>query len=102
MPRINDDLGAALADLKNAHTAVCDHASSATHRLVRDWLDAILRSSGWQDATPQEPGSGAEMAQGMPTELDKDVSAQQIASETQPGSPHVGQRAGIETMAVGA
>lgn len=64
--------------------------------------DAILRSSGWQDATPQEPGSGAEMAQGMPTELDKDVSAQQIASETQPGSPHVGQRAGIETMAVDA
>ena len=41
MPRINDDLGAALADLKNAHAAVCDHASSATHRLVRDWLDAV-------------------------------------------------------------
>ena len=41
MPRINDDLGAALADLKNAHAAVCDHASSATHRLVLDWLDAV-------------------------------------------------------------
>lgn len=41
MPRINDDLGAALADLKNAHAAARDHASSTTYRIVRNWLDAV-------------------------------------------------------------
>lgn len=41
MPRINDDLGAALADLAKAHADLRDHASSATYRLVRDWLDAV-------------------------------------------------------------
>ena len=65
--------------------------------------DALARSAGWQDATPQEPGSGAEMAQGMPSELDKDISAQEVANESgDTTSPHAGQRAGIETMAMGA
>lgn len=41
MPRINDDLGAALADLKRTHAAARDHAQSATYRLVLDWLDAV-------------------------------------------------------------
>lgn len=41
MPRINDDLGAALADLARAHADLRDHASSATYRLVLDWLDAV-------------------------------------------------------------
>lgn len=62
--------------------------------------DAILRSSGWQDATPEQEGSGAELASGQPTELDKDVSAQQVANASGPSSPHVGQRSGIETMAI--
>lgn len=62
--------------------------------------DAMLRSSGWQDATPEQPGSGAELAAGQPTELDKDISAQQVANEISPSSPHTGQRAGIETMAM--
>lgn len=44
MPRINDDLGAALADLKRTHAAVRDHAQSATYRLVLDWLDAVAAS----------------------------------------------------------
>ena len=65
--------------------------------------DALARSAGWQDATPQEPGSGAEMAEGMPSELDKDISAQEVANESgDTSSPHAGQRAGIETMAMGA
>ena len=62
--------------------------------------DAILQSSGWQDATPQDPGTGADMASGQPTELDKDVSAQEVANQISPGSPHTGQRQGIETMAM--
>ena len=34
MPRINDDLGAALADLKRTHAAVRDHAQSELEALT--------------------------------------------------------------------
>lgn len=63
--------------------------------------DALARSAGWQDATPQEPGTGADLASGQPTELDKDISAQEAANESgDTTSPHAGQRQGIETMAM--
>lgn len=63
--------------------------------------DAILQSAGWQDATPQQQGTGAELAQGgMQSEMDKDIAAQEIANEGTPGSPGVGARQGIETMAM--
>ena len=48
--------------------------------------DSILRSSGWQDATPQQPGSGADQAQGQP-----------VQPQQQPESGFQGERAGIET-----
>lgn len=65
--------------------------------------DAILQSAGWKDATPQQPGTGADLAQGadpMQTELDKDVAAQSVANETGPASAFEGERQGIETMAM--
>lgn len=49
--------------------------------------DSILRSSGWQDATPQQPGSGAE--QGQP-----------VQPQAQPESAFQGERAGIETKEI--
>ena len=55
MTRINDDLGAALAELANAHAAARDHASSATYRLVRDWLDAVAAA---QQAGMADPNAG--------------------------------------------
>ena len=48
--------------------------------------DSILRSSGWQDATPGQPGSGAAQAQGQP-----------VQPQAQPESAFQGERAGIET-----
>lgn len=51
--------------------------------------DSILRSSGWQDATPQQPGSGADQAQGQP-----------VQPQQQPESAFQGERAGIETKEI--
>lgn len=50
--------------------------------------DAILKSSGWKDATPDDPGSGAEQAEGG-------------ASVPEPGSPNTGRRAGMRTEELG-
>ena len=51
--------------------------------------DSALQSAGWKDATPQQPGTG--FAQAQPQQ------GQQVPPEQQPASPHVGERAGIET-----
>ena len=51
--------------------------------------DLAMQSAGWQDATPQQPGTGFEAAQGQPV--------QQQQPMQQPASPHEGQREGIET-----
>lgn len=48
--------------------------------------DSALRSGGWQDATPQQGGTGFAQAQSQP-----------VPPEQQPASPHAGQREGIET-----
>jgi hypothetical protein len=51
--------------------------------------DLAMQSAGWKDATPQQPGTGFEAAQGQPV--------QQQQPMQQPASPHEGQREGIET-----
>lgn len=48
--------------------------------------DSALQSGGWKDATPQQPGTGFDQAQG-----------QAVPPGQQPASPHAGQREGIET-----
>ena len=48
--------------------------------------DSALQSAGWKDATPQQPGTGFDQAQG-----------QAVPPGQQPTSPHAGQREGIET-----
>lgn len=66
---------------------------AATNPSIAPAGDAILRSAGWMDQD-QQPGSGAEMAQGMPVDP---AMAQQIEQQQMvPPSPHVGQNAGIE------
>lgn len=73
---------------------------AATSPAIAPAGDAILQSAGWQDATPQAPGTGAGMAAGAGEEIAEDVRAQEIANRTDPASPFEGQRQGIETMAV--
>lgn len=65
--------------------------------------DSILQSSGWKDAD-QQPGSGAELAQGIPPAQGQQPMPQPdqaLPQEAQPMSPHVGQQAGIETPEIG-
>ena len=65
--------------------------------------DSILQSSGWKDAD-QQPGSGAELAQGIPPAQDQQPMPQPeqaMPQEAQPMSPHIGQQAGIETPEIG-
>lgn len=58
--------------------------------------DAILRSAGWKDATPEQPGTGADGAAGAPM-MDQ---AEPGPDAPNPESPNVGQRAGIETAEI--
>lgn len=67
---------------------------AATNPNIAPAGDGILRSAGWQDAD-QQPGSGAGMAQGQGAGMPQ-------GQGTQPASPFVGERAGIETEAMGA
>lgn len=65
--------------------------------------DSILQSSGWKDAD-QQPGSGAELAQGVPVDGQQQPMQQPeqaVPQDAQPASPHVGQQAGIETPEIG-
>ena len=71
--------------------------------------DSALQSGGWRDATPDQPGTGFDQAQQPggqvpPTQPQGDQPNQAAApqpepaaQEAQPGSPHPGERAGIET-----
>lgn len=71
-----------------AYSAMQAAGVAAQNPSIAEAGDGILQSSGWHDAD-QQPGSGAELAQGMPP------------AEQMPASPHIGQQAGIETAEIG-
>lgn len=41
MIRVNDDVGAALAELAGSHTALRDHSSSMTYTALVRWIEAL-------------------------------------------------------------
>ena len=55
--------------------------------------DLAMQSAGWQDATPQQPGTGFAQAQGTPQPMPQ-------GNGPMPASPHVGEREGIETKEI--
>lgn len=70
---------------------------AAENPLVAPAGDAILQSAGFADATPEQPGSGAELAAGAPP---SDGAPQgQMSPESMP-SPNEGQTEGIETAEI--
>lgn len=80
--------------------------------------DSALQSGGWVDATPAQPGTGfdPQNAQGQqpaqtpdlgpdegrtPENMEQDGARPAQTQEAVPASPHLGQRAGIETQEIG-
>jgi hypothetical protein len=60
---------------------------------VAQAADSALQSAGWQDATPQQPGTGFDQAKGQAPQMPQGQGAM-------PPSPHVGEREGIETKEI--
>lgn len=60
---------------------------------VAQAADSALQSAGWQDATPQQPGTGFDQAQGQAPQIPQGQGAM-------PASPHEGEREGIETKEI--
>ena len=85
--------------IEAAYSAMQSAGVAATNPTIAPAGDAILRSAGWKDMD-QVPGTGAEMAQGLPPEPQQDP--QQIdMSNINPPGPGVGQQQGIETQSIG-
>ena len=81
--------------IEAAYSAMQSAGVAATNPTIAPAGDAILRSAGWQDMD-QQPGTGAEMAQGLPMQPGM---AQQPMAEAP--NPAVGAQQGIETQALG-
>lgn len=83
--------------IEAAYSAMQAAGIAATNKTIAPAGDAILRSAGWKDMD-QVPGTGAEMAQGIPSQQMQ----QQIDNrEVLPENPGTGQQQGIETQAIG-
>ncbi len=60
---------------------------------VAQAADSALQSAGWKDATPDQPGTGFNQAQGQAPQMPQGQGAM-------PASPHEGEREGIETKEI--
>lgn len=83
--------------LSASYTAMQTAGVAATNPTIAPAGDAILRSAGWKDMD-QQPGSGAELAEGQ---VDPAMQQQISNGDMNAPSPNVGQEAGIETAALG-
>jgi hypothetical protein len=75
---------------------------AATNPTVAPAGDAILRSAGWKDAD-QQPGTGAELAQGAQMPQGNAAQRPMMPASTgiDPASPAMGVQDGIETQTIG-
>lgn len=87
-----DEAEAMQTRIESVYTAAQAAGVAATNPTIAPSGDAILRSAGWKDMD-QQPGSGAELAQGQPVDMPQ--------GDMQPQSPNIGQRQGIETPELG-
>lgn len=88
--------------IEATYTALQSAGVAAQNPTIAPAGDAILRSSGWKDMD-QQPGTGAEIAQGAtpPQNMDADQAMADMNDDMQESSPHVGQNEGIETQTLG-